>query len=292
MESRRGFLSQCLGGLAVGLAGAPALKAAGTSSIFDPPVSGKLKTGLRVETDLTPNGTSFLLDNGQRLWLINELLVSFWPPGLPHSNLPPWVGIGFIVAENWVGSKPDDRALMALKAGGGVFPGLVVDDVPLPVEIHQLTHDPEACLTSGFACGCLPVKLTKSLADYQLSFLWCKRCGCGEQCVSAEAARDWEVVPSKQCQKCGCQGLVKVEYNDPALIHKVYMTPGTSHLVFYDHPDCVRPEAPQRSPVAFDIAHRQLWLAKEFDRSPIAQLVPTPSPLNSFFMRTWMPLCG
>jgi hypothetical protein len=272
------------------------------STVFGGPVHN-----LRVETDLTPDGTHILTPEGKHLWYVDELLIRF----VPGYDLC-WVGFNLIIPRNPATLPVDSQGIVPrityhVDRNQDAWPQVSAQDGGRFNAILAQYKQDWTCLATAFMSGMLPVKLTKPLKDHDISFMRCAHCNTYRRCLTFTPEEcklgPWQIgtgdkginTAEKACPKCYQQGGEQVDLHDEAQLYKLYMTPHTSHVVFEREPQklalglvfpaygCLR---------EIDLNNRPKWLASETGTRPVCQLLPKPSPLNDVFMHSWGPLFG
>jgi len=316
-DSRRGFLTKCLGGLAIPLglgASAVAVDAAATEKKalpFSPSPDteksfGKGTSRLTVETDFTPPGTSVLHQDDGQVSLVDELLV--YRP----LRSQPWVGAQFLI--------PHDRQAFAQSvcvcSPKGFLPELRYEEnrncdaFPalfdaqgrrFPLQLMACQRDRRLQVDRIFMGGLLPVKFTRSLEELKIAFMRCKKCGFYHRCLTHEAGepmgftRNWVLhekvdTSTDVCPRCRHRERERIEYKDVLNIEKLYMTPTSSHLVFSEPDPHWKPSRAAHAappwplgPGDLDVSNRPQWLGMEVGKRPVAQVEPKPSPFAEAF---------
>lgn len=160
-------------------------------------------------------------------------------------------------------------------------------------------------ITRVLLCGAVPVKFTRPLKDLGISFMHCAHCGRWNQILifKPEECRvgNWQLggkeglnTAQEPCRQCRLHGAEHVDFHREESLHKLLITPTTSHLLLEPDP---RPKAAEPDEIYRDFIRRinsddhLSWLAQEVEQRPVAQLLPKLGPLDVFLPRQ-APLFG
>lgn len=306
-ESRRNFLAQFLGGVAASVLPLGAVKAVSSAAspepaALPPPRSDTFSRRsppcfLHIETDGTPHNTHFLDNDGNRLLYVDEMAVQFCRDGLP------WVGLGLVIIDSGALLNPLQPGQLGLKTRyepdrhGDCFPQIFTStDLRLPFQVLHYVRSFDVQLSQAFVGAQIPVKLLQTPEEWGIEFIHCE-CGRWERRLKFDQAdpqsqhHDWGPVGDfdtldKPCPSCHrLRKPSQVVAAKTEHLAKIYLTPGSSHLVFsFDGLPPAPAVAGPVLPPGLDLRNRPRWLVEHFMLDPVAQLTPPPSFLNDVFL--------